>query len=259
MKKTVIGIFAHPDDAEILCTGTLSLFERAEWSVHIATLATGDKGTAVYNRNEISRIRKQEATESAGLINASYHCLDFEDAYIFYDRESINKTCALIRRIKPSVVFTSPHSDYMVDHEMTSLIVQTACFCAGMKNLEVDEKPFEPVPYLYYCDPLEGKDKFGNNVEPSIYVNISSVIETKTKMLECHRSQRDWLKAHHKVDEYILSMQGYAKRRGKESNTEYAEGFIQHLGHGYPQNNVLEELLPGFVVTRQSLTKQKKQ
>ncbi len=253
MDKTVLGIFAHPDDAEMLCTGTLALLKKAGWSVHIATLAPGDKGTAIYSREEISKIRKAEASESAELIGASYHCLEFEDAYILYDRESINKTTALIRRIKPSVVFTSPHSDYMVDHEITSLIVQTACFCAGVKNLEVEEEPFEPVPWLYYCDPLEGKDKFGNNVEPSIYMDISSVIEMKTKMLECHKSQRDWLKAHHKIDEYILAMQRFAKKRGKESNTKYAEGFIQHLGHGYPQNNILKEILPGFIGTRQSL------
>ena len=247
MKKTVLGIFAHPDDAEILCAGTLTLLKNAGWSVHIATLAPGDKGTAEYSRDEISLIRKKEATESAKIIDATYHCLEFEDAYILYDRESINKTSALVRRIKPSVVFTSPSSDYMLDHEMTSLLVQTACFCAGMKNLEVDEEPFEPVPYLYYCDPLEGKNKLGTLIEPSIYVDITSAISTKTKMLECHKSQRNWLKEHHKMDEYILSMQRFAKKRGKEANTEYAEGFMQHLGHGYPQNNILKDILPGFI------------
>ncbi len=253
MDKTVLGIFAHPDDAEILCTGTLALLKKAGWAVHIATFTPGDKGTAIYSRDEISKIRKAEAIESAELIGASYYCLEFEDAFILYDRESINKTTSLIRRIQPSVVFTSPQSDYMVDHEIASLIVQTSCFCAGIKNLGVEEEPFGPVPWLYYCDPMEGKDKFGNNVEPSVYMDISSVIEMKTKMLECHRSQRDWLKAHHKIDEYILAMQRFAKKRGKESNTEYAEGFIQHLGHGYPQDNVLEDILPKYIITRQSL------
>jgi hypothetical protein len=39
--------------------------------------------------------------------------------------------------------------------------------------------------------------------------------------------------------------------RGKEINTGYAEGFRQHLGHGYPQNNILKEILGDFVVVRQ--------
>lgn len=248
MNKTVLGIFAHPDDAEILCAGTLSLMKKAGFSVHIATLAPGDKGTAEYSREEISNIRKAEASESVRLLEGYYHCLDFEDAYIFYDRQTINATTALIRKIRPSVVFTSPPADYMIDHEMTSLITQTACFCAGIKNIDIDVIPFEPVPHLYYCDPLEGKDKFGNRVKPTIYVDITSEIEIKTKMLECHESQRSWLKSHHKIDEYIHSMKRFAKQRGKEIETEYAEGFVQHLGHGYPQNNILKEILQNVVV-----------
>ena len=98
MNKTVLAIFAHPDDAEMLCTGTLSLLNNAGWEVHIATLAPGDKGTAEYDREEISRIRKSEAAKAASLINASYHCLEFEDVYILYDRESINKTASLVRK-----------------------------------------------------------------------------------------------------------------------------------------------------------------
>ncbi|MCX6227140.1 MAG: PIG-L family deacetylase, partial [Bacteroidia bacterium] len=239
MEKTVLGIFAHPDDAEFLCAGTLSLLRDAGWAVHIATMAPGDKGTALYTREEVGRIRKAEATKAAGLIGGSYHCLEFEDVYILYDRDSINKTTALIRRIRPSMVLTSSPVDYMVDHEMTSLIVQTACFSCGIKNVEIPEKPFEPVPYLYYCDPMEGKDKLGNPVQPSIYVDISKRMEIKEEMLACHDSQRNWLLIHHKMDEYLLSMVRFAVQRGKESGTHYAEGFRRHLGHGHPQNNIL--------------------
>lgn len=243
MNKTVLGIFAHPDDAEMLCAGTLSLLSKAGWKVHLATFTPGDKGTAEHDREEISEIRKMEAARSAAIIGATYHCLGFEDAYIFYDREAINKTTALIRRLQPSLVITLPSSDYMIDHEMTSLVTQTACFCAGIKNMDVDGAPYEPVPYLYYCDPVEGKDKYGNNVQPSIYVDITSEMEIKTRMLECHRSQREWLKAHHKMDEYILSMKRFSRQRGEEIKRPYAEGFIQHLGHGYPQDNMLKEIL----------------
>ena len=247
MNKTVLGIFAHPDDAEMLCAGTLSLLNKAGWSVHIATLSPGDKGTVKHTREEISKIRKAEAKEAASLIDAKYYCLEFEDVYIFYDRESINRTTALIRKVKPSVVFTLAPSDYMMDHELTSLIVQTACFCTGVKNLETDEEPFEPVPYLYYSDPVESKDKFGNHVKPQFYVDISSEIDIKAKMFECHRSQREWLMEHHKMDDFILAMQLHSQNRGNEINTSYAEGFMQHLGHGYPQNNILKDILPEFV------------
>ncbi len=250
MNKTILGIFAHPDDAEFLCAGTLALMQKAGWTVHIATMAPGDKGSAEYDREEISRIRRAEAANSAKLIGATYHCLELEDAYILYDRESINVTTALIRKISPSVVITSSSSDYMLDHEITSLLVQTGCFAAGIKNMEVSEEPLDYVPYLYYSDPMEGKDKFGIFIHPSIYIDISSVINIKEKMLACHASQRNWLMAHHHMDEYILAMKRFSEQRGKQIYVDFAEGFRQHLGHGFPQQNILREILGDAVIIK---------
>lgn len=116
MERTALGIFSHPDDAEFLCTGTLSLLKKAGWSVHIASLALGDKGTDEYTREEISVIRKAEGAKSAQIIGATYLCLEFEDLYILYDRESINRTTTLIREIRPEIVFMASPQDYMLDH-----------------------------------------------------------------------------------------------------------------------------------------------
>ncbi len=243
MRKKVLAIFAHPDDAELMCAGTLSLLKNQGWEIHIATMTPGDKGTAELSRKEISLIRKSEAQKAAELIDGTYHCLEFEDAYILYDRKTINEATALIRKIKPDIVFTASPDDYMVDHEMTSMIVQTACFACGIKNMEVQEEIYEPVPYLYYCDAMEGKNKLGKPLQPAIYVDISDEMPVKEKMLACHESQRDWLLKHHKMDEYILAMKRFAEIRGKEIKTQYAEGFRQHLGHGYPQNNILKKIL----------------
>lgn len=247
MIKNVLGIFAHPDDAEILCAGTLSLLSKAGVSVHIATMAKGDKGTTRHTREEIARIRKAEAEKAAGMIGGTYHPLGFDDVYILYERETINRTTALIRKIRPEIVFTNSPSDYMVDHEMTSLIVQTACFSAGIKNMEVEEEAYEPIPYLYYTDPVEGTDKMGETVKPSFYVDISSEIQTKEKMLACHESQQSWLQSHHD-SEYIIAMKRFSEKRGTEIGTAYAEGFRQHLGHGYQHENILKEILGGRVV-----------
>ncbi len=69
-------------------------------------------------------------------------------------------------------------------------------------------------------------------------------------MLACHESQRNWLLEHHKIDEYILAMKRFAEMRGKEIDGQYAEGFRQHLGHGYPQENILKEILGNLVVIK---------
>jgi LmbE family N-acetylglucosaminyl deacetylase len=252
INRIVLGIFAHPDDAEFVCAGTLSLLKKAGCEIHIATMTPGDKGSSEYTSLEISKIRKVEAEKSVLLLEGTYHCLELDDVYILYERETINRTTALIRKVRPDMVITASPNDYMVDHEMTARIVQTACFSAGIKNMDADEKPFEPVPYLYYSDPLEGMDIFGKPVEPSIYVDISNEMEMKEKMLACHESQRNWLLAHHKMDEYILSMKRFAEDRGKEIKKLYAEGFRQHLGHGFPHHNLLKELL-GASVTEKTL------
>lgn len=249
MEKIALGIFAHPDDAEILCGGTFSLLRKAGWDVHIATMALGDKGTALHTRDEITRIRNAEAKKAAGLIGGTYHSIGFEDVYIFYSRETINRTTALIRRIRPVLVITASPADYMVDHEMTSLIVQTACFSAGIKNMEVEEEPFEPIPFLYYCDPIEGMDKMGNRIQPSMYVDITGEMPIKEKMLASHESQQSWLLSH-QDSEYILAMKRFGEKRGTESGTKYAEGFRQHLGHGYQHENILKEILGDSVIIK---------
>jgi LmbE family N-acetylglucosaminyl deacetylase len=242
--KCALGLFAHPDDAEFLCAGTLALLQQVGWEVHIATLTPGDKGTAEHTREQISAIRKREARQAAEILQGRYHCLDCEDVYILYDRHTIDKATALVRRIRPAVVFTCSPRDYMVDHEMASRVTQTACFACGIKNMEVEELAFEPVPYLYYCDPIEGKDILGTKVRPNTLVDVTDVMDLKEKMLCCHESQRNWLRVHHGVDEYVAAMQAFAAERGAFIGRPAAEGFRQHLGHSFPQDNILAKLLP---------------
>jgi LmbE family N-acetylglucosaminyl deacetylase len=249
MSGTALGLFAHPDDAEFMCAGTLALLRKSGWEVHIATMARGDCGSAVLDREEISGIRQTEAKKSVKLLQGTYHCLGFDDVFILYERESLKAAIELLRRIRPVVVFTHSPSDYMVDHEVTSKITQTACFAAGMRNIETGNSGiYETVPYLYYSDAMEGKDIYGKPVEPSIWIDIGTVFDIKEKMLACHKSQREWLLQHHNIDEYILSMKRFAAERGRKKNLDFAEVFRQHLGHGFPQDNLLRKVLGGHAV-----------
>ena len=186
MNKTLLAIFAHPDDAEIVCTGTLLLLRKAGWKVHIATMTPGDKGTTEYTKEDIGNIRQREAAEAAKILDGTYSCLGLEDVYLMYDRESLNRTISLIRKVVPSVVITASPNDYMVDHEMTSRIVKTACFAAGIKNMDCMESPLNFIPYLYYSDPLELKDIFGVRVNPDFFVDISGVMKLKEPIGRAH-------------------------------------------------------------------------
>jgi len=247
--KTVLAIVAHPDDAEFLCAGTLALLKEKGWRIEMATMTPGDCGTREYSREKISEIRKKEAATAAQVLNARYHCLECDDIFLMYDRLSLLKTISLIRKVKPRVVFTMSPSCYMIDHDTTSRLVQTACFSAGIVNIKTEDiSPYYYIPYLYYLDPMEGKDIFGKEVKAGTIVNISDKMDIKEKMLICHKSQRNWLMAHHGMDEYVRSMKELSKKRGIEISTKYAEGFRQHLGHAFPQDNILKQELNELVV-----------
>ncbi len=70
-------------------------------------------------------------------------------------------------------------------------------------------------------------------------------------MLACHKSQQSWLLSH-QDSEYIMAMKRFSALRGKEAGVIYAEGFRQHLGHGYPHNNILKEEFGDLVISRQN-------
>src|SRR5262249_19669566 len=103
--------------------------------------------------------------------------------------------------------------------------------------------PLEQIPHLYYCDPIEGKDALGRPVEPAFCVDVSGVVEAKAQMLAAHASQRDWLLKHHGMDQYLRAMRAWGAPRGRPAGVAHAEGFRQHLGHSYPQDNLLGRLL----------------
>ncbi len=239
---------AHPDDTEFTCAGTLALLNQKNWEIHIATMTPGDCGSTQFNAEKISSIRRKESADSAKILNGTYYCLESKDMFIFYDKPTLLKVIELIRMVKPTIVFTHSSTDYLVDHENTSRLAWTGCYSAGMKNIETGgAEPFEPIPYLFYADAFEGKDKLGNDIEPSFVVDIAETIEIKEKMLCCHDSQRSWLRAHHGVDKYIESMKTFAAKRGQLIGSDFAEGFTQHLGNGFGQDNILKKELTDLV------------
>lgn len=244
---SVLAFMAHPDDAEFLCAGTLSRLKKQGCKIHIATMTAGDGGSAEFSNEEIARIRYGEAERAAALLEADYICAHQKDFFVTYNPSTLQAALEIIRQAQPKIVFTHSPQDYMTDHEQTSLIVRAACFAASAPNaktgFEEAAKPLPAIPHLYYADAIEGKDIFGVGIKPDFYIDISSEIEFKKAMLSCHASQRDWLLQQHGMDQYIEAMKNWAAVRGAEIGVKFGEGFRQHLGHAYPQNNLLLEQL----------------
>jgi LmbE family N-acetylglucosaminyl deacetylase len=247
MGNILLTILAHPDDAEFLCAGTLiRLIREHGWEAHIATMTAGDCGSAELGPAEISGIRRAEGTAAAESVGACYHCLEEQDLLISYTERALERVTRLLRQVRPRIVLTHSPADYLLDHEMTSMLARAAAFAAPVPNFMADRghaPPLEHIPHVYYCDPIEGKDHLGREIVPGFCIDISRVIDAKASMLACHASQRDWLFKHHGMDQYLEAMRAWSSRRGQGCGVAFAEGFRQHLGHGYPQDNLLAELL----------------
>jgi len=244
----VLAIGAHPDDVEFTCAGTLALLAERGCSIVIATLSSGDLGSVELSPLEISAVRRREAERSAAIIGAIYCCLNFHDFGIYVDDQANRRVTELLRSARPDVVFAPSPQDYMADHENTSALVRNACFYASVPHyttqLEIGAAtPTEQIPVLYYCDPVGGTDFLGHPIRPTLLVDISETIDIKSQMLACHESQREWLRHQHGVDQYIEEMRAWAVERGRLAGWNFAEGFRQHLGHPYPNVDVLGTLL----------------
>ncbi|MPZ20517.1 MAG: PIG-L family deacetylase [Luteitalea sp.] len=251
----VLAVMAHPDDVEILIGGTLLHLVAEGWSAGIITRTAGDGGSnEARTKEEISRIRHAEAKASADSIGAWYACAGLMDAEVFANAESVRTIVELLRTFAPDVVITHSPTDYMVDHEETSRTVRSAVFAAAIPLYQTRRvppaKPVAATPVLYYADPVEGTDPMGRRLWPEFYVDISDRIEEKGRLLSHHASQREWLRAHHGIDEYIKRMTQWAASYGRECGVAHAEGFRQHLGHGYPRAPRLQEALKAHMRAR---------
>ncbi len=245
----ILAIHAHPDDVEFLSAGTLALLKDGGHEIAIASLSTGDKGTPDKSCEEITAIRRVEAQNSAAILDTSYTCLGFADLEIFDDDPSRRTVTEFLRKTAPDIILCASTVDYMADHETSGMLVRNAAFFAGLRNFETGPSaPLTYIPALYYMDPIESTDHYGQPVAAEFCIDITDKIPVKESMLACHASQRDWLRAHHGVDRYLEVMREWSAKRGQPFGFDYGEGFRQHKGHAYPQENLLAQLLPSQLV-----------
>lgn len=251
MRQRILCIHAHPDDAELLAGGTLSLLASLGHEVVIATMTAGDCGSAEFGPEEISAIRLGEAVSAAAVIGAEHHWLGFADLAIFLDDPSRRRVTSALRRFRPDIVLTASPADYHCDHEATSKLVMDACFGCSAPNYHTHSfdpaEALEAIPHLYFVDPAEGTDRDGREIIPQFVVDVGPQMDTKRTLLLEHVSQRAWLLKQHGMDNFVGTMEQWTHSRGALAGLEWGEGFRQYMGHAYPRTPLLQELLEGSV------------
>jgi LmbE family N-acetylglucosaminyl deacetylase len=233
----ILAICAHPDDAEILCGGTLAKYAKKGDSVTIAIATNGEVGSPTLGKEEIAQVRKKEAQEAADVINAKMIWMGFPDEFLLDSEETRLKFIDVMREVQPDVIFTHwPQDLYNPDHTLTGQITNDVAIMTTVPNIKTNHPPTKKIPIIYFIDSLAGL-----NFQPEEYVDISDTFELKKEMLSKHKSQiGDWLS-----DQYSLNsmemIEVVSRFRGIQTGVRYAEGFIR--AKAFPRN-IVGSLLP---------------
>ncbi len=217
----ILAIGAHPDDIEILCAGTLALYATQGHNVFMAPFTCGDMGDLVIPPEELAAIRKAESEAAAAQIGARLLWPGVMDEHVFPNEAQRRLMIDLIREADPDVIFTHSPGDYHPDHKYVSQLVFDSYFQKGLPHIPNQSRPAcrFGVSQVYFMDTIAG---IGAN--PTEYVDITSVIDTKSRMLRCHASQFKAVSELARQDiQDVMEIQ--ARFRGLAAGCAFAEGF----------------------------------
>lgn len=229
-KLRVLAAGAHPDDIEICCAGTLARYAEEGHKTFISITCRGNAGTLHASAEEIVKIRAKEAKRAADMTGAELITLDFGDAELFYNKESLAVFIDLVRQVRPHVIITHPPEEENMhnDHWLTCRLIMHASQWATHHNLGMELKypPTETTPSLFYFDRFMSS----SSIYPTHYVDISSTFEIKKKALSQHQSQISFTRKLYGPN-FIECVEIMAKLRGYECGVKYAEAFRELAIH----------------------------
>ena len=219
---SALAIYAHPDDPDVSCGGTLAAWASAGCEVHTLICTDGGKGTADRNRDtsELVRVRVAEAAAAAALLRLTgQELLGLRDGELVDDEAFRGTLVAVVRRLRPEVVLCPDPTaiffgqDYFNhrDHRITGFAVLDAV------------APAAAMP-LYFPETGQAHQVstvlLSGTLEPDVWVDISATVNVKGEAVACHRSQfpdgEEWA---------ATAVRLASEDAGRNAGVSYAEGF----------------------------------
>lgn len=234
--KKAFAVGCHPDDIEFMMSGTLMRLKDTGYEIHYMNVANGSCGSDTLERDDIIRVRREESINATELIGAVYHESISNDLEVLYERELLFKMGAIIREVAPDIILTHSPVEYMEDHSNTCRLVVSAAFSRGMRNFTTipETVPITKPVTIYHCLPYGLQTPLREPVTADIYIDVTEVMDKKTEMLSCHKSQKEWLDVSQGMDSYLHTMQEQCMAIGRMSGKfTYAEGWRRHLHLGF--------------------------
>jgi N-acetylglucosamine malate deacetylase 1 len=201
MKKTVLFVSPHTDDAEIACGGTIARMVEAGHKVHYIALSACEKSVPDKYPKDILRREVKKATKILGISPKNLHVFNYEVREFPTNRQDILDTLFSFRKkVNPELVIAPSSYDLHQDHITTRNEVLRAYRESTILGFEMpwDNVSFKTQSFV----PLEEKH-----------------MRKKMSALRCYVSQRH---RSYLTEDYI---RGLARTRGMQINTQYAEAF----------------------------------
>jgi LmbE family N-acetylglucosaminyl deacetylase len=221
--ERLLAVVAHPDDAELLCAGTLARARSDGALVGVCVLCQGDKGQPATPIENLAEVRRQEMAAAAELLGAALLLASLPDGELADTPSQRSSLISLVRQFRPTLVLTHNPNDYHPDHRAAAALSEAATWFAASHGVETGEPPLSVQPGLWWLDSVNMA-----GFEPGFFLDISPYIELKHRLLHCHASQRQ--RAHDRgfasIDD-IMRLQYTA--RGAQSGVAAAEAFQAHL------------------------------
>jgi LmbE family N-acetylglucosaminyl deacetylase len=218
----VLAVIAHPDDAELLCAGTLARARDEGAVIGICVLCRGDKGQPDPPVEDLAEIRAREMAAAAQVLGAELRVMDYGDGELFDSQEVRQSLIESYRQFRPTLVLAHSLSDYHPDHRAAGAAAEAASwFCASRGHISPTE-PLASPPALWWMDTVNMID-----FSPDLFINVSDHVELKREMLSCHKSQlRRGTSADFSPLEELMLRQ--CAVRGSQSGVAAAEAFQTH-------------------------------
>jgi len=219
----VLAVMAHPDDAELLCAGTLARAKTDGAAIAICVMCAGDKGMSRSEKTtNLTDVRRAEVIDAAKLIAADTFFCGVPDGELADAVPARRALIEVYRQFEPTLVLAHAATDYHPDHRAASALAEAASWFAASGGHVTDSPALPAPPAVWWCDTVNMAD-----FTPEFYVDVSGHVETKQRMLDCHGSQlrRGGESDFAPLEELMLRQ---CKTRGAQAGVAAAETFRAH-------------------------------
>jgi 4-oxalomesaconate hydratase len=194
MDKRLLVIGAHSADFVWRAAGTIALVTSQGGSATVVALSYGERGEsgALWKEpnqtvENVKRIRHEQASEAAGVVGASFRCLDLGDYPLVITDAALEQVVGLFRDLRPDIVLThTPKDPFNPDHPVACQTVQKARLLASGAGVASAFERIKP-PDLYFFEPHQPELC---DFEPNTFVDITPVMEQKRQAMAVIQAQR---------------------------------------------------------------------